>query len=508
MLRLYQIIAFLSVWFVFQYVWKECKGLKYRKMLIPVLLAQLWFITIGYFYLSIPVITYLLIGGVGIPALISGMVYDPNILLIVASAYLPFTLLLPGLFGGIGVGFNLTNIVLLSLFVGLFLGKKRPGDRLYTTSRVVMSLLAAYIVLSLMSYVKGSLYFGTHYLRFFIIPIKRWLTPIIVFYLFYKLIRDKDIIKIIFSIILIGVIINILYGMLQWVQLGLATYTDFYRRLTGINGHPNFYSAFLAYYLCLIAGPMLYHFKKNSGRFLLFPFLLGIRVIVPTNSRGGWVALAAAIPTLSFFRSKLTFFGFAFLVFLAFIFPDYLIPNTVRARVEEATRPGVPAAAIYTVPGPATVLSESKSISMRTRWMLLEAGLQLARENIWFGSGWGVYPFRIGDYNPDLKRASAHNIWMQILCEMGLLTLIAVLLMLFFLFKSGLYVLKRERDPMLKGMALGFVAAIPAILVANMTGNRFDAEDLMYPFWILAACVLQLKNILVAERTGDDSRIV
>jgi hypothetical protein len=59
---------------------------------------------------------------------------------------------------------------------------------------------------------------------------------------------------------------------------------------------------------------------------------------------------------------------------------------------------------------------------------------------------------------------------------------------------------------MLKGVALGFIAAVPAVIVANMTGNRFDAEELMYPFWILAACVLQLRNIIQTERTQERYR--
>lgn len=508
MLRLYQIFGFFCVAALFHYVRQECKGIKYRKYLIPVLAAQMFFVAIGYFYLSIPLLTYLFIGGVGIPAMISGMMMDPNILLILATAYLPFNLLLPGLFGGIGLGFNLTNMVLFALLVSLFLAKKNNSRFTVSGSKAVMALLGAYIVLTLMSYVKGSLHFGMGYLLSHLIPIKRWLTPVIVFYLFYKLLngQDRQIIKILFAILLLSVTLNIFFGLLQWVRLGLATYHGWRQRLTGINGHPNFYAAFLAYYVCLIGGPLLYSYRKNSGRLLLFPFLLGLRIIIPTNSRGGWLALAAALPTLAFFRSKLTILGFGFVVFLVAMFPDYLIPTTVRYRVEGARQPGLVEAAIYSVPSPTAVLSESKSISMRTRWMLLEAGWQLAQENIWFGSGWGLFTHKIGAYDRNLTRASAHNMWLQMLCEMGLLTLIALFGMFFVLTREAIYVLRRERDPMLKGMTLGFIAAVPAIIVANLTGNRFDAEELMFHFWILAACVLQLKNINITERLHAEFR--
>ncbi len=501
--RLYQFVGILCVYFAFHYVWQECKGLKYRKALIVAVLAQLLFVLIGYKHISAPLLTYLFIGGIGIPAIIIGMMYDPNILLIAAALYLPFNLLLPGTFGGFAKAFNLTNVILVALFISLFVAKKQNTGRVYSTSRSVMAFLAAYLVLSLMAYVKGSLYHGINYLTVFIFPVKRWLTPVIVFYFFYKLVKGRDIIKIIFSILLLTVVVNIYFGLLEWVNLGFGTYSDIKHRIGGINMHPNFYGAFLAYYLGLVAGPCLTTFRKTAGKFLIFPALLGLRIIIPTNSRGAWMGLAAALPVFSFFRSKLTMLFFILGVSLLFIFPD-LMPTTVRMRFQEGMEHGRPAELIYTQPGPETILSESKSISVRTRWLLWEAGLELAKENIWFGSGWGVFPFRIGDYNHDLTRASAHNIWLQILCEMGLLTLVALFLMLALLFKSAVYVLRREQDPMLQGMALGFLAAIPAIIVANLTGNRFDAEEVMFHFWILAACLLQLKNIIQTERFKEE----
>lgn len=507
MLRLYQIFGIFCVAIVFRYIWEQCKGLKYRKMLIPILAAQVFFVAIGYFYLSIPLLTYLFIGGVGIPAMISGMMFDPNILLIVAATYLPYNLLLPGLFGGIGRGFNLTNIVLFSLLVSIFFSKKPNSRPVYSASKIAIAFIWAFVILTLLSYVKGALYHGPQYLFSFIIPIKRFLDPIIVFLLFYKMISGRGIIKLIFAILMLTVVMNFFFGLLQWVHLGLGTYSDFYRRLTGFSGHPNFYSAFIAYYFGFIAGPFLIHFREKTGKFLLFPMLLGLRIIIPTNSRGGWLAMASALPVLSFFRSKLTMLLFFFGVCLVLIFPDHLVPNTVRMRIDIAGQPGITEAHIYTVPSPHTVLSESKAISMRTRWILLEAGWALAQENIWFGLGWGLFPFRIGDYDARLHRASAHNFWLQLLVEMGLITLIVFFVLLALIFKSSIYVFRRERDPMLKGMALGLIAAIPAIIVANLTGNRLDGEELMFHFWITAACILQLRNILRTERFQEESRV-
>ena len=78
--------------------------------------------------------------------------------------------------------------------------------------------------------------------------------------------------------------------------------------------------------------------------------------------------------------------------------------------------------------------------------------------------------------------------------------LVTMLIMLLIFFKDGLYIYHHEQDPMLRGMALGYCAAIPAIIACNLTGNRFDAVDLITLFWIMSACVLRLNDIIRTER--------
>jgi len=496
--RLYQIFGAFCVLCVFAYVWNACKGLKYRRILIAVLGAELLFIFIGYKHVSVPLITYMFIGGIGIPAIVYGVMFETDILLIVAATYLPFNLLLPADFGGTQKALNGTNIILVALFIG-YLISGRKTSRLYPGSRLALWLIGVYVILSLVSYVRGSLFHGVSYLLAFLFPVKRWLTPAIVFYLFYKMIKSREIMFILFSILMLTVIMNIFFGVLEWVNLGFGTYSEFKRRLGGINMQPNFYGAFLAYYLGLLAGPFLTGFRSNTAKLLLFPFLLGLRIIIPTNSRGAWIAVPPALATLSFFRSKAVFGIFIFAA-LAMIFFPSLLPDTIQGRFGEALQRGEVSTALYDEPGPGAILSESKSISFRTRYRLLTAGLQLAKENPWFGLGWGVFPYRIGDYGEHLYRASAHNIWLQMLCEMGLLTVLALLLALIVLFGAAVYSYRRENAPLLRGMALGFMASIPAIIVANMTGNRFDAEELMFIFWIVSAMVLKLKGIIRAEQ--------
>ena len=448
-----------------------------------------------------PLLTYIFIGGIGIPAIVYGVLYEQEVLLFVAAAYIPFNLLLPADFGGIQKALNGTNLVLAALFLGMVFGRK--SQTVVKKTDIALKLVGLYIALSLISYARGSLFHGLPYFQVFIFPLKRWLTPIFLFSFFYKMIRDRNTVKIIFGIVMITVIGNIFFGVLEWVDLGFATYAGSRRRLGGFNMHPNFFGAFIAYYLCLLLGPFLTGFNKTSAKFLLFPLLIGLRVIIPTNSRGAWIAFPPALATLIFFKSKILFIGFFCGILILIVFFPFLVPETVRTRFEAGMALNA-SHQIFEPPSslPQQFLSSSSSISFRARAVLLEGGLKIIARNPWFGVGWGVFPYIIGNYTEGGLRGSAHNMFLRIGVEMGLITIVAFFALLFFLFKAALYVFRREEDTMLKGITLGYMGSIPAIIVCNLTGNRFDAVDLISIFWILSGCILYLKKAIQAERMG------
>ena len=99
--RLYQLFGSFCVLAVFYYSWTAYRGLKYRKGLIIVQLANLIFVLIGYKHLSMPFLTWFIMGAVGIPLILYGIMYDSSVTLIIATTYLSYNLMLPGAFGGV-----------------------------------------------------------------------------------------------------------------------------------------------------------------------------------------------------------------------------------------------------------------------------------------------------------------------------------------------------------------------------------------------------------------------
>jgi O-antigen ligase len=498
--RLYQIYGLFAFLCVYIYVLAGCRGLKYRRSLIVALLANLLFIFIGYKHISMPILTWSIMGGIGLPLIIYGIMYDTNIALIIATIYLPYNLIFPATFGGIQPALNATNIILVALVAGLFIGGK--GNRTNNAKRnPVVILVLIFSALSLLAFLQGGLVYRGGYFGRFFFSFKRWLTPFIVFYLFYKHLPDRKVIKIIFAIAMLTIIANIYFGLLQWVNLGFGMYSERKYRLGGFNLHPNYFGAFIAYYLPFLVGTLLFEYRKISGKFLLFPILLGLRVIIPVNSRGSWIALPPAFLTIGFFRGKLLIPLAVLAVLLVLAFPEILIPQAIQDRFQAAIdiRPQDDIYAAEQMQ-PGQFISESRAISFRVRWILLQGGLRMLQSRPWFGYGWSTFPYLVGDYTEGGVRGTAHNMWLKIACEMGLAGLISIMAVFVFLFKAGIYVLRREKDPMLKGMALGLLGSIPALIVNNLTGSRLDSVDLTITFWIISACTVRMKEINRSER--------
>ncbi len=498
--RLYQIYALFAVLCVWYYVWKECRGCRNRKALIYVLVANLIFVSAAYRHVSAPHMVYLFFGVVALPALFWGILYDSDIILVIAAAYLPYNLVYPATFGGIQQALNGTNIVLGALLLCLATGRQKA--RMVPISRDKGTfVLLVFILFVFISFARGATFHGGFYLGF--LPRLKWfLTPFIVFLLFRHLIRDRSTIKILFGVCLIVIAANLFYGMLEWVHFGFATYSGWKYRLGGFNRHPNFYGAFIAYYMFLIAAPMLVSFRKMSVKILMFPFLLAIRIFVPTNSRGAWIGFPPAFLAVSFFRGKAFLAAALFLAAIPLFIPG-AIPNTMRGRFQYAFSrrgppdPWHPEARRLSAPG--KFLGESSAISFRVRTILWGGGLNMIRARPW-GFGYGVFPHMIGYFTVERELwGSAHNMWLEIAVEMGILALLLLFTVIFFLAKYSISVYRREKDPMLKAMALGYIGTLAALMVVNLTGNRFDAVDLMAPFWVIAACVTRLRHIHILE---------
>jgi len=88
----------------------------------------------------------------------------------------------------------------------------------------------------------------------------------------------------------------------------------------------------------------------------------------------------------------------------------------------------------------------------------------------------------------------------RVLVETGILGMAAFLWLIYSLFTNALEAYRRSKDRFYKGLALGFLAGLTAMLTHAIGANTFIIVRIMEPFWFLAAIVIMLPVIEMQEQ--------
>ena len=448
---------------------------------------------------SIPSLIIIGVGALGGLALLLISPSHPEIPFYLLTAYIPFNRILPCDFGGT-FAVNLTNLLFILVMLGGFSRSMRQGRFLQNASLNVPILL--FVFLGAISLVRGSMEYGSGYLWHVITPLKRWLTTPFLYFLTLFVVRDKRTLKTAVVIMMICLTVVGLMAVRDYIEEGSGSSIEA-DRIGGIAEQPNMLAAFFCYYMFILASFYLCNLSKPKYWLLLIPFLICFRGIQVTFSRGGYLAFLAGAMALSFFRSKLLFALVIVGLILAVLNP-VLLPKGIAYRLlstfknvevlEEERREegkeenlGEVAADIYK--GEGNILDRSA----QSRLEIWKGALRMIGDYPAFGTGYGTFFYMIPFYTPELRgmQIDAHNSYLIIAAEMGLPALFAFLLILSVAFWKGYRLYKTAKDPFIKATALGFLAGLFGLLMANMFGSRLDHEEIAGYFWILCALIMR-----------------
>lgn len=243
--------------------------------------------------------------------------------------------------------------------------------------------------------------------------------------------------------------------------------------------NPNILGIYLSALTPLVMGlAILYRNGKRTG-FLLVPALLGLTGVYVTFSRGAGLALYVAIVFLSIIGRKkwLT----AMLLGLLIVFPLVMPPKIRRWVKEIKYNPVVfmfneDRLSIY-----------SNTINMIKRHPFVGVGVNT------FSKNYGKYKTAQAEryaHTPDT--IYAHNIYLHMGGEIGLLGLCAFLLFLFQVFWRAFYVLRKLHDEYLKIVGLSLLACVIAFLINGLTETSLYYPRVAMVFWYLIGTSLAL----------------
>lgn len=262
-------------------------------------------------------------------------------------------------------------------------------------------------------------------------------------------------------------------------------------RIAGPVGDPNFFAQIMLV-LVPLAIERLWHEKRLFLRMAAaLALVVSLLTIVFTFSRGAFLGLFVMfLVILIYYRPRPSAILIALLLFIPLL---YLLPQTYIQRLE-------------TISNILPWSSEApRELALRGRLSELAVGWQMFQDHPFLGVGLNNYPAHYLDYSgsvgldPRLEARSAHNLYLQVATETGLLGLLAFGAILWLAFRGLL------RAPAeFRRLALDDTAEIARAFTIGLVGYFVAATFLhaAYPryMWLLLGIAFAIPNIVRHER--------
>ncbi len=427
-------------------------------------------------------------GGLGLLGLLIAGLQDPAIAFYVLIAYMPFSRVLVGDFGTQATALNFTNILMGWVIIAHALNRLSQRQRVWEPSPL-NKFVWLFVLMGALSLFRAGFEYGSEYMSMFVIPLKQWLTPVLMYFLSLNIGKDRKTAKTTVVIIMVAVTIVGLMAIYDYMDESGASFDK--SRVGGIAEQPNTLGAFFDYYMFLLLGFFLIYANRVKAWLLLIPFAICFRGIMVTFSRGAYLGFAAGSLAATFFRQKVLFVLAIFLGLWMYMNP-VLLPAGIRYRmgmtyVGESRDPEDP--------------TQGLESSAAQRLEIWKGALRMVHDHPWFGIGYGAFPSLIAGYTGGATGAiDAHNSYLLIASEMGLPTLGLFLITLCVIAFYTYWLYHHTDDRFIKATALGFLAGLFGLLVANLFGSRMDDQAVSSYFWVLCGLVMRWGGTERAER--------
>jgi O-antigen ligase len=408
------------------------------------------------------------------------IILRPLVGLVFLICVMPVLEIFPPDFFGVGI-LNPTNLILALVTVAALLYrimvlKQGIARRTFVLPLALYGL--ALVFSAVMNLVQG---IGT--LGEIADIIRTYLNGAYLYFVTTNVINDERDAKWVFGAVVFAVIFVTIWGLFEY-RSSLVTMAAGRVRISGRVGQPNSFGAFLAYYLPFILGAIRVKGLPRFARVLLIGGAVSVFFsLLFTQSRGAYVGFLCMALFMGFLitRKLLVVMLFAGLTY------QLWLPPQVIDRVNET----------FTGGGE----EEQFDGSTETRLMLYKAGLHLFVEKPIWGHGFGGFSRLSESRGVTDTRRAAHSLYIQMLVDMGLIGVLAILNMWFHLFRRAARLRREGKSSFERTFGESFMACIVAIVMTNIFGIRFyNFLEIGY-FWCLGAILVYYTERAREERT-------
>jgi O-antigen ligase len=358
------------------------------------------------------------------------------------------------------MGKDFPNLAFLAVLVGMVVNKR---GLIKNVNSIVITI---FVVFSYLALVNCSMRFNLPFPVTLKNPLladwKNYAMMIAMYFLALNVIRDeRDLKAIVIIMCLVVLFISIRSFRAYTGGGGFEESSRYAGPFETIGLGPNHLGAFIAHYSSVSLG--LFLLDKNKWRKWLYlaTVLFSLHPLFYSYSRGAYIA---AFGVLLFFglikKRSLLILGFC--IYLGW---QTILPASVVDRIS-MTRGG----------------SGELEWSAAARLEIWDYAMDLYKANPIFGVGFGGYSLSVVERTG--RPRDSHSIYLKTLSEQGTVGFVLLLLVFCAAFYSGWKLLKMARTPFQKGMGLGFLGCIVALMITNMFGDRWSYLEMGTYFWV------------------------
>lgn len=371
----------------------------------------------------------------------------------------------------------------IGLFSGAFLISKLLRKERIAINKGVLLSFTCLIIVALASFVNSVSYSSS------IQGIVKLLKYLLIFLVCSQVIVDKKHIKKIVFSVCCG--ISLLGFDALWQFFfghdfihGIAVhYYEGLRRASAAFPNPNLLGIYMSAFIPLAAGLTVLYFKGKTKLLMSFVTILALSGIFLTFSRGAGLAVYLAILFLCIAgKKKLLISG---LIALLLIFP-FVMPKDIKKWAKEVNYNPI-----------VFMLSQDRisiynnTINMIKHHPVIGAGVNT------FSKNYGKYKTASAEnyvHTPDT--VYAHNIYLHMAGETGLLGLGVFFWFMFLIFRNAASCYIKLKDEYLKIISLSLIACLFAFLINGMTETSLYNSRVAMVFWYLIGVSLSLSGFV------------
>lgn len=244
-------------------------------------------------------------------------------------------------------------------------------------------------------------------------------------------------------------------------------------RITASFQMPGDLAGYLGPALCLPLALCFLKLKKWMKYFLRVESILLLSLLMATFVRGAWVGLIVAVCFLGILENrKIIYSTFAILIILGIG-----IPHLIKAHFDILGR-------LKSI----VFLADVSSLDRRAIW---QVAVRMIKDKPIFGHGLSTFMGNFARYGKDyyyLKHGIipyAHNCYLQIAAETGIVGLVSFLWLIGTFFIYSIVSLKRIKDRFRHAVLAGISAGIIVALVHSAVDTNLYSLQLSVLFWIM-----------------------